>query len=133
THLLMDAWIKGIRRLRIIHYNFIEPRFAAELFAAARILDIDVRIGIEFSARFRDKFVQLIWVPRGFADTQAFLCFLAEPQVMRLMEDGRRASAYQQEYVIALLHKFNAVHRPATSASARSPSCTCPSSSTTRS
>jgi hypothetical protein len=112
THLLMDAWIKGIRRLRIIHYNFIEPRFAAELFAAARILDIDVRIGIEFSARFRDKFVQLIWVPRGFADTQAFLCFLAEPQVMRLMEDGRRASAYQQEYVIALLHKFNAVHRP---------------------
>ena len=111
THLLMDAWIKGIRRLRIIHYNFMEPRFAAELFAAARILDIDVRIGIEFSARFRDTFVQLIWVPRGFADAQSFLCFLAEPPVMRLMEAGRRASLYQQEYVIALLHKFNAVHR----------------------
>ena len=111
THLLMDAWIKGIRRLRIIHYNFMEPRFAAELFAAARILDIDVRIGIEFSARFRDTFVQLIWVPRGFADAQSFLCFLAEPPVMRLMEAGRRASLHQQEYVIALLHKFNAVHR----------------------
>jgi hypothetical protein len=111
THLLMDAWIKGIRRLRIIHYNFIEPRFAAELFAAARVLDIDVRIGIEFSARFRDTFVQLIWVPRGFADAQAFLCFMAEPPVMQLMETGRQASRYQQEYVIALLHKFNAVHR----------------------
>jgi hypothetical protein len=111
THLLMDAWIKGIRRLRIIHYNFIEPRFAAELFAAARILDIDVRIGIEFSARFRDTFVQLIWVPRGFADAQAFLCFLAEPPVMRLMDAGRITSLYQQEYVIALLSKFNAVHR----------------------
>jgi hypothetical protein len=31
THLIMDAWIKGIRELRVIHYNFIEPRFAAEL------------------------------------------------------------------------------------------------------
>ena len=36
THLIMDAWIKGIRRLRVIYYNFIEPRFAAELFDAAR-------------------------------------------------------------------------------------------------
>jgi hypothetical protein len=27
THLIMDAWIKGIRRLRVIHYNFTEPRF----------------------------------------------------------------------------------------------------------
>jgi hypothetical protein len=112
THLIMDAWIKGIRRLRVIHYNFIEPRFAAELFEAAKILDIDVRIGIEYSARFRDKYVQLIWVPRGFADSQAFLCFLAEPPVMNLMEAGRRASRYQQQYVIRLLKKFNAVHLP---------------------
>jgi hypothetical protein len=112
THLIMDAWIKGIRRLRVIHYNFIEPRFAAELFEAAKLLDIDVRIGIEYSARFRDKYVQLIWVPRGFADSQAFLCFLAEPPVMNLMEAGRRASRYQQQYVISLLTKFNAVHLP---------------------
>jgi hypothetical protein len=111
THLIMDAWIKGVRRLRVIHYNFIEPRFAAELFEAAKILDIDVRIGIEYSARFRDKYVQLIWVPRGFADAQAFLCFLAEPPVMNLMKSGHRASLYQQEYVISLLTKFNAVHR----------------------
>jgi len=111
THLIMDAWIKGIRRLRIIHYNYIEPRFAAELFEAAKILDIDIRIGIEFPARFRGTYVQLIWVPRGFADAQAFLCFLAEPPVMKIMEDGRRASLYRQEYVMALLKKFNLVHR----------------------
>ena len=111
THLIMDAWIKGIRRLRVIHYNFIEPRFAAELFDAAKTLDIDLRIGIEFSARFRDKYVQLIWVPRGFADAQSFLCFLAEPPVMNLMEAGRKVSRYQQGYVISLLRKFNAVHR----------------------
>ncbi|MEJ2164888.1 MAG: hypothetical protein P8X90_05125, partial [Desulfobacterales bacterium] len=111
THLIMDAWIKGIRRLRVIHYNYIEPRFAAELIEAAKILEIDIRIGIEFSSRLRSKYVQLIWVPRGFTDAQSFLCFLAEPQVMQLMEDGRSASRYQQKYVIDLLQKFNEVHR----------------------
>jgi hypothetical protein len=111
THLVMDAWIKGIRRLRVIHYNFIEPRFAAELLEAAKILEIDIRIGIEFSSRLRNKYVQMIWVPRGFTDAQSFLCFLAEPGVMKLMEAGRSASRYQQQYVIDLLHKFNEVHR----------------------
>jgi hypothetical protein len=112
THLIMDAWIKGIQRLRVIHYNFIEPRFAAELLEAAKILKIDIRIGIEFYTRFRDKYVQLIWVPRGFNDAQAFLCFLAEAAVMKIMEAGRRVSIYQQEYVPALLKKFNEIHRP---------------------
>ncbi|MGA7144772.1 MAG: hypothetical protein WBY47_09740 [Desulfobacterales bacterium] len=112
THLIMDAWIKGIQRLRVIHYNFIEPRFAAELLEAAKILKIDIRIGIEFYTRFHDKYVQLIWVPRGFNDAQSFLCFLAEPAVMKIMEAGRRVSIYQQEYVPALLKKFNESHRP---------------------
>jgi len=110
THLIMDAWIKGIRRLRVIHYNFIEPRFAAELFEAAKILDIDVRIGIEFYASFRGRYVQLIWVPRGFADSQSFLCFLEEPDVRTLMDAGRSASRYQQEYVLHLLRSFNENH-----------------------
>jgi hypothetical protein len=113
THLIMDAWIKGIRRLRVVHYNYIEPRFAAELLEAARILDIDIRIGIEFSCRYRNKYAQLIWVPRGFTDAQSFLCFLAEPPVIKLMEAGRSASLYQQQYVMDLLRKFNKVHRGA--------------------
>jgi hypothetical protein len=111
THLIMDAWIKGIRRLRVIHYNYIEPRFAAELLEASRIMEIDIRIGIEFSTRYRNKYAQLIWVPRGFTDAQSFLCFLAEPSVIKLMEDGRSASLYQQQYVMDLMSKFNKVHR----------------------
>jgi hypothetical protein len=111
THLIMDAWIKGIRRLRVIHYNYIEPRFAAELLEAAAVMGIDVRIGIEFPTRFRDRYVQLIWVPRGFPDAQAFLCFLAEKPVMQLMEQGMAVSAYQQAYVMELLEAFNRRHR----------------------
>ncbi|KJS29983.1 MAG: hypothetical protein VR64_18285 [Desulfatitalea sp. BRH_c12] len=110
THLIMDAWIKGIRRLRVVHYNYIEPRFAAELLEAARIMEIDVRIGIEFYASFRGQYINLIWVPRGFPDSQAFLCFLEEPAVAALMQDGRRASTYQQAHVMQLLQAFNERH-----------------------
>ncbi|MEW6672251.1 MAG: hypothetical protein AB1427_11130 [Thermodesulfobacteriota bacterium] len=110
THLIMDAWIKGIRRLRVVHYNYIEPRFATELLEAARIMEIDIRIGIEFSARLRNKYINLIWAPRGFPDSQAFLCFLEEPEVVKLMEEGRNVSAYQQAYVMDLLKAFNHNH-----------------------
>jgi hypothetical protein len=111
THLIMDAWIKGIRRLTVIYYNFVEPRVVAELMEAAAIMDLTVRIGIEFSARFRDRYVQLIWIPYGFKDSQEFLCFLAEPDVTAFMAEGRKVSAYQQRYVMAALAKYNRQHR----------------------
>jgi hypothetical protein len=111
THLIMDAWIKGIRRLRVVYYNFVEPKVAAELLEAARIMGMDVRIGVEFSALFRDRYVNLIWTPRGFADSQAFLCFLAEENVARFMQEGRKVSAYQQQFVIRTLERFNEHHR----------------------
>lgn len=110
THLIMDAWIKGIRQLSVIYYNYIEPRFAAELLEASRILDIDIRLGIEFAGKYRNKYAQFIWIPRGFTDAQSFLCFLAEPAVIKLMEEGRRASLYKQQHVMDLLSKFNDVH-----------------------
>jgi hypothetical protein len=116
SHLIMDAWIKGIRRLRVIYYNFIDPASAAELLEAAQIMGVDLRIGIEFPARFRGKYVQLIWVPRGFADAQSFLCFLAEDPVRQLMEQGRKVSIFRQRYVLDILDAFNRIHRPAINA-----------------
>ncbi|MDL2274511.1 hypothetical protein LJC22_00085 [Desulfosarcina sp. OttesenSCG-928-G10] len=113
SHLIMDAWIKGIRRLRVIYYNFIEPSTAAELLEAAQIMDVDVRIGIEYSARFRGKYIQLTWVPRGFYDAQAFLCFLAEDPVRQLMDDGKAVTQYRKHYILQILESFNRNHRPA--------------------
>ncbi|GAB6145991.1 hypothetical protein [Desulfocicer niacini] len=111
THLIMDAWIKGIRRLRVIYYQYLEPRFVAEILEAAEIMGIETRIGIEFSARYRDRFVSLIWVSRGFMDSQSFLCFLAEPHVIEFMEKGRAVMQYQQKYVLQVLDAFNLYHR----------------------
>lgn len=111
THLIMDAWIKGIRRLRVIYYNFIRPETAAELMEAAATMGIMVRIGIEFSASFYGGFAQIIWVPRGFTDSRDFLRFLNEEPVRAFMNNGRAVSDHQQHYVMETFDAFNEHHR----------------------
>ncbi|MGM0453255.1 MAG: hypothetical protein ACQERN_08845 [Thermodesulfobacteriota bacterium] len=112
THLIMDAWIKGIRRLRVIYYNFIRPETAEELMEAADIMGIVIRIGIEFSAAFYGRYAQIIWVPRGFKDAGDFIKFLSDDAVDALMNDGGEVSDYQRNYVLAVLEQFNTRHRP---------------------
>ncbi len=110
THLIMDAWIKGIRRLRVIYYHTIEPRFATELIQAARIMDIDLRIGIEFRAKYRGRYISFIWVSRGLPDAESFLCFLAEPRVVQFMANGKEVLRFKEKYALNLLKDFNENH-----------------------
>ena len=113
THLIMDAWIKGIRRLKVIYYNYVEPNVAAELLEAADIMGIRVRIGIEFSVRFRSRYISLIWAPRGLLDVQDYLHFLEEPSIAEFTAEGRKVSDYRQRYVFSILKEFNNRHRHA--------------------
>ncbi|MFH1075295.1 MAG: hypothetical protein V1753_00375 [Pseudomonadota bacterium] len=110
-HLIMDAWIKGIKNLTVIHYNYIQPEVAAELLEAGAIMGVRVKIGIEFSARFRNRYVQLIWMPPDYPDSQNFLNFLAEPLITSFMNENRLVSEYQQRYVFSALNEFNEQHR----------------------
>lgn len=107
THLIMDAWIKGIRRLRVIYYHYIEPRCAIELIEAARILEIDLRIGIEFWSLHRDRYISFIWVSRGLLNLESFLWFLASDPVVKFMQEGRALVNFQNDYLHLLLDKFN--------------------------
>ncbi len=116
THLIMDAWIKGIRRLTVIYYNYVPPEAASELLEAGQIMGITIRIGISVGARFRGRNIRFIWVPRGFCDARDFLSFLAEPAVRAFMDEERKVSQYQRDYVITLLKEFNRSHRPAINA-----------------
>ena len=111
THLVMDAWIKGIRFLTVVYYNYVSPEVIEELIEASAILDVKVQVGIEMSSRFRDKYVRCTWEPHGFNDNRAFLKFLKEESVIRLMEEGRKASEYQQKYVFEVFDAFNDRHR----------------------
>ena len=111
THLIMDAWIKGIRRLTVIYYNYVPPEAASELLEAGDIMGITIRIGISVGAQFRGRNIRLIWVPRGFCDAKDFLSFLSEPAVRAFMEEERQVSEYQTHYVISVLQEFNGKHR----------------------
>lgn len=111
THLVMDAWIKGIRHLTVVYYNHVAPAVVEELLEAASILNVHVRVGIEYWAHFQDKYARFTWVPHGFKDTRTFLSFLDDPSVKTLMEAGQEVSRYQQQYVFDVLENFNATHR----------------------
>ncbi len=111
THLVMDAWIKGIKSLTVIYYNHVPREVAAELLEAAQIMEIKVRIGIEFTPRFRGRYLKLIWVPGGFASPAEFLDFLDQPETRRFFEESRQVSLFHQGYVRQVFDEFNAVHR----------------------
>ncbi|MDD2966194.1 MAG: hypothetical protein PHN64_01675 [Desulfovibrionaceae bacterium] len=113
THLIMDAWIKGIRYLTIVYYNYVEDDAVREIMTAAETVGIHVRVGIEYAAPFHGRFVHFIWVPRGFSGVQDFLEFLSEPPTRHLMRLGKEVSDWQAEYVFMVLERWNTVHRHA--------------------
>jgi hypothetical protein len=111
THLVMDAWIKGIRHLTVVYYNYVAPEVVQELLEASSILDIRVQVGIEFVAEFRGKYARFLWSPQGFIDNHAFLKFFRDEGTISLMNLGRKVSEYQQKYVFDALDAFNSRHR----------------------
>ncbi len=110
THLIMDAWIKGIRYLTIIYYNYINRAAAAEVLEAAAIIGMNVRIGIEFSLPFGRKHIQFIWSPSFEGNVTKFLEFLDEAPVRHLMELGQKASKWRQMGVFAVFNAWNENH-----------------------
>lgn len=107
SHLILDAWIKGVNSLLVIYYNYIRPEVAHELITAAGILGLKVKIGIEFPVRFYGRIINLIWSPQGFDGPKEFLRFLGSARVAALMERGRKLSEYQQRQVIGFIDILN--------------------------
>ena len=113
THLIMDAWVKGVRRLTVVYYNFVDQQAAQEILQASAIMGIEVRIGLEFRAPFRGRLISIIWAPRGFSDSTAFLEFLDDTKVSELMDKGREASRWERENVLHALDHWNMYRRVA--------------------
>ncbi len=112
THLIMDAWIKGMRNLTIVYDNCVEYDVAHEVLSAAAIVGITVRIGLEFKVPFRGRFVSFLWLPRGFASDQDFLNFLQSPKMHVLAAKGREVVAYKRDLVLRQLNIWNDALRP---------------------
>lgn len=111
THLIMDAWLKGIRSLTVIYYNYVSSEAASELIRAARIMGISVRIGLLFHAPHKGRLIDLIWVPRGFANDEDFVAFLSSSAMSALMNDGRAATRWLEKRILNLLALWNETDR----------------------
>lgn len=111
THLIMDAWLKGIRTIKVIYDNYVPPAAAEELTSAAEIMGVNVRVGIRFYRYFRDQRVTLVWTPRGFSGSSAFGEFLAQPAMQALIAEGRKIDACQHERFAGLVDLYNADYR----------------------
>ncbi|MDD3118684.1 MAG: hypothetical protein PHQ27_05870 [Victivallales bacterium] len=116
THLVMDAWIKGIRQLQVIYYNYV-PRYAAEeLLRAAEIMGIDLRIGVELTTVYRGRYAEMIWVPRGFSGADDFLGFLDRNEIREFQTLGMAAAEYRKKQLLEVLDDFNRTGLPALNA-----------------
>jgi hypothetical protein len=111
THLVMDAWIKGIRYLTVVYYDCVDLPVARELLASAAILGIKVRIGIEYRAMHRGRFIKIVWCPGGLRDDCDIESLFRVDAVRELMEQGREARASRGEYVRAVIEAYNERHR----------------------
>ncbi|WP_207261335.1 hypothetical protein [Desulfovibrio sp. Huiquan2017] len=111
THLVMDAWIKGIRYLTVVYYDCVDLPVARELLASAAILGIKVRIGIEYRALHRGRFVKIVWCPGGLRDDCDIEGLFRVDAVRELMEQGREVRGSRSEYVRAVTEAFNTRHR----------------------
>ncbi|WP_432736130.1 hypothetical protein [Maridesulfovibrio sp. FT414] len=111
SHLIMDAWIKGIRRLRVVYYDYLIPEVATELYSAAQILDINIEFGIEFRALAGNRFVKLVWTPKNILDQRDIAGFFGRPEVQEIMNSGRQIQYVRAEYIRSAANEFNLIHR----------------------
>ena len=107
SHLILDAWIKGIRKFQVINKNFITHQVAYELLAAAEILGVEVEIGIEFPVFYNNKFINIVWTPLGVSVPSAFLRLMKSSAVDSILEIGKHVDSYHQKHILDLLEVFN--------------------------
>jgi hypothetical protein len=107
----MDAWLKGIRYLTVIYYNYVSSEAANELLRAAEIMGMHVRIGLLFHAPFRGRLVDLIWIPRNVPSAEDFTDFLGKPEIAQLMKEGRSATRWLERRILHILDLWNETER----------------------
>lgn len=107
THLIMDAWIKGIRRITVGYEYWVPPDAARELLQAASITGLEVRIGFEYRVPFYNKYAHLFWVPRGFSSHEDFIEFLHSPKIAAMMHRGKEALAWKRARILKVLELWN--------------------------
>ncbi len=106
-HLVLDAWIKGIRKFQVVVRNYISAHFAYELHSAAEILGVEVEIGVELPLYYHNKFIKVVWTPLGLNNPSAFSRFLRSETVLGFFKASKTVGGYHQQLVLSLLDEFD--------------------------
>ncbi|WP_165076745.1 MULTISPECIES: hypothetical protein [unclassified Desulfovibrio] len=112
THLIMDAWIKGIRDITIGYEYWVPPDAAREILRASEITGLTVRIGIEYQVPYYGHYARLFWIPRGFSSNEDFLEFLHNPKLADMMKKGREVLSWKKARILRILNAWNDRERP---------------------
>jgi hypothetical protein len=111
THLIMDAWIKGLRFLTVVYDNYIDRNAASELLEAASIMGIHIRLGLEVHCPFRGRFINMVWIPRGFSTAEDFMEFLQTEKMRHLSVLGQEIIAWRKDRLLDALEHWNSCTR----------------------
>ena len=109
THLIMDAWIKGIKRLTVIYYDYAPKEAVRELLLAASYMYIKVRINIESIIMFNGKKVRLMWTPNNLPDAEHWMSFLIKTKLLNF--SGSRLSRLKTMKRLRKFQKFSAARK----------------------
>ena len=107
SHLILDAWVKGVRKLQVVYTNYLKSDVVRELISAVAILGMEIDIGIEFPVFYNNKIIRLVWSPIGFYTVNSYLRFLSSDSAKQIIDLGCRASLLQQGRIFSYLRLFN--------------------------
>ena len=109
SHLVLDAFIKGISHITVAYYDAAHRETYEEIFLAAQILGVRVQIGIEFSVGKKYDRLHYLYIPPNQDDFVSLSRFLDDnADKLKSFWDGlKQNSLRRHETVCALLDSFN--------------------------
>lgn len=114
SQVILDAFIKGMSSLTLVHYDLTNRDAVREALTAGRILGVDVRLGLEFSVGPARRRRFYMYLPPPAADADALLLFFSQhagfldPFLAGLEANARK----RKEVVAGILEEFNRNHLP---------------------
>ncbi len=110
SHLVLDAFIKGISQIVVAYYDLEDRETCEEIFRAAQIIGVRVRVGVEFSVGYRGNRLHYLYLPpqNGDFNTLNQFCDDNRDALAPFWQGIRQNATQRQKIVSSLLDSFNA-------------------------
>ncbi len=109
SHLVLDAWIKGIGALEAVYYDYVGKSAAAEFLRAASIMRIQGIVGVAHQVLWNGKFVEFICADGDCGSAERYLAMLDTGRRRLFRSQCRLAAEYRTGLVYKILQQFNSV------------------------